>query len=164
MIVDIPAVQQTRGSFYGAELVEFSLGVSLLDTIEFEEDQYLTLKGMGSRVEMIAWVRNTDLGNSAKAQDVRNMGDLVYPQITTEEVVITAQSFDRERDPHSWNINIEGVSVCSHAPADFLNSYAEAGVISQHVVDCVTTGRPRRLRHGHDAPRARFARTPAFES
>ena len=142
MIVDIPAVQQTRGSFYGAELVEFSLGVSLLDTIEFEEDQYLTLKGMGSRVEMIAWVRNTDLGNSAKAQDVRNMGDLVYPQITTEEVVITAQSFDRERDPHSWNINIEGVSVCSHAPADYLNSYAEAGVISQHVVDCITTGDP----------------------
>ncbi len=29
MIVDIPAVEQTRGSFYGAELVEFSLGVSL---------------------------------------------------------------------------------------------------------------------------------------
>ena len=140
MIVDIPAVEQTRGSFYGAELVEFSLGVSLLDTIEFEEDQYLTLKGMGSRVEMIAWVRNTDLGNSAKARDVRNMGDLVYPQITTEEVVITAQSYDRERDPHSWNINIEGVSVCSHATEDFLNSYVAAGVISQHVVDCVTKG------------------------
>ena len=140
MIVDIPAVEQTRGSFFGAELVEFSLGVSLLDTIEFEEDQYLTLKGMGSRVEMIAWVRNTDLGNSAKAQDVRNMGDLVYPQITTEEVVITAQSYDRERDPHSWNINIEGVSVCSHATEDFLNSYVAAGVISQHVVDCVTKG------------------------
>ena len=142
MIVDIPAVEQTRGSFYGAELVEFSLGVSLLDTIEFEEDQYVTLKGMGSRVEMIAWVRNTDLGNSAKARDVRSMGDLVYPQVTTEEVVITAQSFDRERDAHSWNVNIEGVSVCSHATADFLNSYVAAGVLSQHVVDCVTEGDP----------------------
>ena len=80
MIVDIPAVEQTRGNFFGAETIEFSIGVSLLDTIEFEEDQYVTLKGMGSRVEMIAWVRNTDLGNSAEAKDVRSMGDLVYPQ------------------------------------------------------------------------------------
>ena len=80
MIVDIPAIEQTRGSFYGAELIEYSVGISLLDTIEFEEDQYVTLKGMGSRVEMIAWVRNTDLGNSAEARDVRSMGDLVYPQ------------------------------------------------------------------------------------
>ena len=60
--------------------------------------------------------------------------------VTTEEVVITAQSFDRERDPHSWNINIEGVSVCSHAPEDFLNSYVAANVITQDVVDCVTKG------------------------
>lgn len=80
MIVDIPAVEQTRGNFFGAETIEFSVGVSLLDTIEFEEDQYVTLKGMGSRVEMIAWVRNTELGNSAEAKDVRSMGDLIYPQ------------------------------------------------------------------------------------
>ena len=60
--------------------------------------------------------------------------------VTTEEVVITAQSFDREHDPHAWNINIEGVSVCAHAQEDLLNSYVAADVISQDVVDCVTTG------------------------
>ena len=75
-IVDIPAIEQTRGSFYGAELVEFSLGVSLLDVIEFEEDYYLSLSGMDSRIETVAWVRNTELGNAAAAKDVRSMGDL----------------------------------------------------------------------------------------
>lgn len=138
VLVGIPAVEQTRGSFYGAELVEFSIGVSLLDTIEFEEDQYLTLKGMGSRLEMIAWVRSKSLGDAAKASDVRTMGDIDMEE--PSDIVITAQSFNRERDPHAWNINIEGVSVCSHASADLLSSYAAAGVISQHVVDCVTAG------------------------
>tara|TARA_B100000519_G_scaffold202510_1_gene221114 strand:- start:1318 stop:4029 length:2712 start_codon:yes stop_codon:yes gene_type:complete len=139
-IVDIPAIEQTDGSFYGAELIEFSVGVSLLDTIEFDEDQYVTLAGMGSRIEMVAWVRNTELGNAASAKDVRSMGDLVFPQVTTEEIVITAQSFDRERDLASWDINIEGVSVCAHAHADYLNSYVAAGTISQEVVDCITKG------------------------
>ena len=60
--------------------------------------------------------------------------------VTTEEVVITAQSFDREHDPHAWDINIEGVSVCAHAQVDLLNSYVAANVISQDVVDCVTNG------------------------
>ena len=140
-IVDIPAIEQTRGSFYGAELVEFSVGVSLLDTIEFEENQYVTLKGMDSRIEMIAWVRNTELGNAASAKDVRSLGDLVYPQVSTEEIVITAQSFDREHDLASWDINIEGVSVCAHAHEDFLNSYVAAGTITQDVVDCITKGK-----------------------
>ena len=139
-IVDIPAIEQTRGSFYGAELIEFSVGVSLLDTIEFEENQYVTLKGMDSRIEIIGWVRNTELGNSAAAKDVRSLGDLVFPQVTTEEMVITAQSFDRERDLASWDLNIEGVSMCAHAHADLLNSYVAAGTITQEVVDCITKG------------------------
>lgn len=130
--VNIAAILQTRGSFFGAELVEFSVGVSILDTIEFEEDQYVQLKGMGSRIEMIAWTRNTQNGLS----DVRTQGDIT----DTSEVIITAQSYDREQDLASWNINIEGVSACSHATEDFLNSYVAAGVISQSVVDCVTKG------------------------
>jgi hypothetical protein len=139
-IVDIPAIEQTDGSFYGAELIEFSVGVSLLDTIEFEEDQYVTLKGMDSRIEMVAWVRNTELGNAASAKDVRSMGDLVYPQVSTEEIVITAQSFDREQDLASWDINIEGVSVCAHAHEDLLNSYVSANTLTQEVVDCISKG------------------------
>jgi len=146
-IVDIPATEQTRGSFYGAELVEFSLGVSLLDVIEFSEDYYLSLKGMDSRIETVAWVRNTELGNAAAAKDVRSMGDLVFPQITTEEIVITVQSFDRERDLNSWDLNIEGVSVCAHAPEDYLNSYVAASTISQEVVDCVTKGTQAACQH-----------------
>ena len=109
--VNIAAILQTRGSFFGAELVEFSVGVSILDTIEFEEDQYVQLKGMGSRIEMIAWTRNTQNGLS----DVRTQGDIT----DTSEVIITAQSYDREQDLASWNINIEGVSACSHATEDF---------------------------------------------
>ena len=140
MAIDIPAIEQTRGSFFGAEVVSFSVGVSILDTIEFEEDQYVALKGMGSRVEMIAWFARNEDGLTKTARDVRSQGDV--PFADNEEIIITAQSFDREHDPNSWNINIEGVSVCSHASADLLSSYVTAGVISQSVVDCVTKGDP----------------------
>ena len=46
----------------------------LMDTIDFEQDQYLTLKGMGSRTEVIAWLKNnrTVMNN---LRDVRDMGD-----------------------------------------------------------------------------------------
>ena len=44
--VDIPVEEQTYGNIYGAELLEFSVGLRLMDTIDFEQDQYLTLKGM----------------------------------------------------------------------------------------------------------------------
>ena len=141
-IIDVAQQFQTEGNFYGAELLELSLGVSLKDTIEFEENQYLTLKGMDDRIETIAWVRNTELGSAAKARDVRSLGDLSYPQISSEEIIITAQTFDREHDQHSWDVNMEGVHICSHAEDAYLQSYVNSGSIKQEVVDCVVKGTP----------------------
>ena len=92
--VDIPVEEQTYGNIYGAELLEFSVGLRLMDTIDFEQDQYLTLKGIGSRTEVIAWLKNNRIGEMNNLRDVRDMGDLTYPQLTTEEIVFTVQTYD----------------------------------------------------------------------
>lgn len=59
---DLPVEVQRYGNIYGAELVEYSIGFNLIDTIDFEPDQYLTLEGMGSRTEVIAWLKNNRIG------------------------------------------------------------------------------------------------------
>ena len=73
---DLPVAVQTYGAIYGAELVEFSVGFNLVDTIDFAPDQYLTLEGMGSRTEVIAWLKNNRIGEIESVRDVRDMGDL----------------------------------------------------------------------------------------
>ena len=135
--VDIPVEEQTYGNIFGAELLEFSVGLRLMDTIDFEQDQYLTLKGMGSRTEVIAWLKNNRIGEMNNLRDVRDMGDLTYPQLTTEEIVFTVQSYDREHDPNNFNINIESLTICSHHPPAYFEPFIASGSINRNVVNCL---------------------------
>ena len=135
--VDIPVGEQTYGNIYGAELLEFSVGLRLLDTIDFEQDQYLKLKGIGSRTEVVAWLKNNRIGEMDNLRDVRDMGDLTYPQLTTEEIVFTVQSYDREHDPNNFNVNIESLTVCSHQPPSYFEPFIASGAINRNVVNCL---------------------------
>ncbi|MAD24781.1 MAG: hypothetical protein CMO44_11495 [Verrucomicrobiales bacterium] len=135
--VDIPVEEQAYGNIYGAELLEFSVGLRLLDTIDYEQDQYLKLKGMGSRTEVIAWLKNNRIGEMNNLRDVRDMGDLTYPQLTTEEILFTVQSYDREHDPNNFNVNIESMSVCSHQPPSYFEPYIRSGAINRNLVNCI---------------------------
>ncbi|MAD23095.1 MAG: hypothetical protein CMO44_02850 [Verrucomicrobiales bacterium] len=139
--VDIPVEDQTYGNIFGAELLEFSVGLRLMDTIDFEQDQYLTLKGIGSRTEVIAWLKNNRIGEMNNLRDVRDMGDLTYPQLTTEEVVFTVQTYDREHDPNNFNVNIESLTICSHQPPSYFEPFISSGAINRNVVNCII-GRP----------------------
>ena len=112
-----------------------------MDTIDFEQDQYLTLKGMGSRTEVIAWLKNNRIGEMNNLRDVRDMGDLTYPQLTTEEIVFTVQSYDREHDPNNFNVNIESLTICSHQPPSYFEPFISSGAINRNVVNCII-GRP----------------------
>jgi len=134
---DLPVEVQTYGAIYGAELVEFSVGFNLVDTIDFAPDQYLTLEGMGSRTEVIAWLKNNRIGEIESVRDVRDMGDLTYPQLTTEEVIFTVQSYDPNFDPELHNVHIESLSVCSHNPLTYFEPYIQLGKIHRNVVNCL---------------------------
>lgn len=139
--VDIPIEEQTYGNIFGAELLEFSVGLRLMDTIDFEQDQYLTLKGIGSRTEVIAWLKNNRIGEMNNLRDVRDMGDLTFPQLTTEEIVFTVQTYDREHDPNSFNVNMESLTICSHQPPSYFEPFISSGAINRNVVNCII-GRP----------------------
>ena len=139
--IDIPVEQQTYGNIYGAELLEFSVGLRLMDTIDYEQDEYLTLKGIGSRTEVVAWLKNNRIGETYSLSDVRSMGDLTYPQLTTEEVIFTVQSYDREHDPNNFNVNIESLSICSHQPPAYFEPFIASGSINRNLVNCLT-GQP----------------------
>ena len=139
--IDIPVEQQTYGNIYGAELLEFSVGLRLMDTIDYEQDEYLTLKGIGSRTEVIAWLKNNRIGETYSLSDVRSLGDLTFPQLTTEEVIFTVQSYDREHDPNNFNVNIESLSICSHQPPAYFEPFIASGSINRNLVNCLT-GQP----------------------
>ena len=70
-------------------------------------------------------------------RDVRDMGDLTYPQLTTEEIVFTVQSYDREHDPNNFNINIESLTICSHHPPAYFEPFIASGSINRNVVNCL---------------------------
>lgn len=145
---DLPIEDQTYGNIYGAELVEFSVGFNILDTIFFEEDQYLQLEGMGnSRTEVIAFLKNNRISEIESVRDVRSMGDLTYPQLTTEEVIFTVQSYDPNYDPELHNVHIETLSICSHTPATFFEPYIALGKIERNVVNCIIG----KVNNGRDA-------------
>ena len=135
---DLPTQVQSYGVIFGAELVEFSIGFNILDTIEFDEDQYLTLEGMGtSRTEVIAFLKNNRISEIESVRDVRSMADLTYPQLTTEEVIFTVQSYDPNYDPELHNVNIETLSVCSHQQLSYFEPYIALGKIERNVVNCL---------------------------
>jgi hypothetical protein len=135
---NLPVENQKYGNIYGAELVEFSVGFNLLDTIAFDTEQYLELEGMGNaRTEVIAFLKNNRIGEIEQVKDVRSMGDLTYPQLTTEEVIFTVQSYDPNFDPELHNVHIETVNICSHQPASFFEPYISLGKIERNVVNCL---------------------------
>jgi hypothetical protein len=135
--IDIPVSDQGYGNIYGAELLEFSVGLRLMDTIDYEQDEYLTLKGISSRTEVIAWLKNNRIGETYSLSDVRDMGDLTYPQLTTEEVIFTVQSYDEEHDPNNFNVNIESLSICSHQPPAYFEPFIASGSINRNLVNCL---------------------------
>jgi len=65
------------------------------------------------------------------------MGDLTYPQLTTEEVVFTVQSYDPNFDPELHNVHIETLSICSHSPLTYFEPYIQLGKIHRNVVNCL---------------------------
>ena len=60
-----------------------------------------------------------------------------YPQLTTEEVIFTVQSYDPNFDPELHNVHIESLSVCSHNPLTFFEPYIQLGKIHRNVVNCL---------------------------
>lgn len=136
--IDLPVETQTYGSVFGAELVEFSVGFNILDTIKFEDEQYLLMEGMGTaRTEAIAWLKNNRIGEQLSVKDVRSMADLTYPQLTTEEVIFTAQSYDPNLDPELHNLHIETLSVCAHEKLTYFEPFIALGKIERNVVNCL---------------------------
>lgn len=135
---DLPVEVQTYGSIFGAELVEFSVGFNILDTIDFEDEQYLLMEGMGaSRTEAIAWLKNNRIAEQEAVKDVRSMGDLTYPQLTTEEVIFSVQSYNPNLDPELHNVHIETLSVCAHEQLTYFEPYIRLGKIERNVVNCI---------------------------
>ena len=135
---NLPVEVQQYGNIYGAELVEFSVGFNILDTIQFETEQYLELEGMGNaRTEVIAFLKNNRIGETENVMDVRSMGDLTYPQLTTEEVIFTVQSYDQNFDPELHNVHMETVNICSHQQATYFEKYIQLGKIERNVVNCL---------------------------
>jgi len=145
---DLPTQVQSYGVVFGAELVEFSIGFNIMDTILFDEDQYLQMEGMGtSRTEVIAFLKNNRISEIASVNDVRSMADLTYPQLTTEEVIFTVQSYDPNYDPELHNVNIETLSICSHQQLSYFEPYIALGKIERNVVNCLVG----KINDGRDA-------------
>ena len=65
------------------------------------------------------------------------MGDLTYPQLTTEEVIFTVQSYDPNFDPELHNVHIEPLSICSPSPLTYFEPYIQLGKIHRNVVNCL---------------------------